>query len=176
MLVLINGGIVSIDSLIEPCHAIVEAFNPGQRGALGLYLSLFGQANRWGRLPVTIYPLDYTSQVGRVPVDLSTRHHHLAALSAQALLLIVSGPSGPSASPPPHLSSSLVPSTPGGHVLVRHDLGPRPHLPLLPGQAAVRVRAGHVLLALQARVPGRAFLPPLRLLTQTGQCRVDDQG
>jgi hypothetical protein len=52
-------------------QAIVEAFNPGLRGAEALFLSLFGEANRWGRLPVTIYPMDYTDQVDMYSFDMT---------------------------------------------------------------------------------------------------------
>eukprot|EP00026_Physarum_polycephalum_P000650 Phypoly_transcript_00651.p1 GENE.Phypoly_transcript_00651~~Phypoly_transcript_00651.p1 ORF type:complete len:873 (+),score=93.35 Phypoly_transcript_00651:1602-4220(+) len=62
VIVLINGGIVSIDSLVEPAPAIIEAFYPSMRGAEALFMSIFGQANRWGRLPVTIYPASFATQ------------------------------------------------------------------------------------------------------------------
>ena len=52
---------LAIDPLVEPAHAIVEAFNPGF-GARQLAESLFG-ANRWGKLPYTIYDKNYTKQV-----------------------------------------------------------------------------------------------------------------
>ena len=53
---------LAIDPLVEPAHAIVEAFNPGF-GARQLAESLFGKANRWGKLPYTIYDKNYTKQV-----------------------------------------------------------------------------------------------------------------
>jgi len=53
---------LAIDPLVEPAHAIVEAFNPGF-GARQLAESLFGDANRWGKLPYTIYDKNYTKQV-----------------------------------------------------------------------------------------------------------------
>ena len=53
---------LAIDPLVEPAHAIVEAFNPGF-GAQQLAESLFGEANRWGKLPYTIYDKNYTKQV-----------------------------------------------------------------------------------------------------------------
>ena len=64
VLVLVNGGIVSIDSLKEKASAIVEAFYPSTRGGEALYMQLSGQSNRWSKLPVTIYDSKYTSQVG----------------------------------------------------------------------------------------------------------------
>ena len=61
ILVLTNGGPVSIDNLIEGSTAIVEAFNPAF-GAPMLAKTLFG-ANKWGKMPYTVYNANYTSQV-----------------------------------------------------------------------------------------------------------------
>ena len=49
---------VAIDDLVDRSPAIVEAFYPGGRGALGITLTLFGD-NRWGKLPITIYPEEW---------------------------------------------------------------------------------------------------------------------
>jgi beta-glucosidase len=54
--VLVNGGQVAIDNLVEPSSAIIEAFNPNDIGGKALALSLFGLENRWGKLPYTLYP------------------------------------------------------------------------------------------------------------------------
>lgn len=32
------------------------------KGAEALYLAIFGYENRWGKLPVTIYPADFINQ------------------------------------------------------------------------------------------------------------------
>jgi len=61
--VLINGGALAIDSIVPAAPAIVEAFYPSVRGAEALTLALFGDANRWGKLPITIYKADYINQV-----------------------------------------------------------------------------------------------------------------
>lgn len=58
ILVLVNGGQVSLDNLVDDPSAIVEAFNPNTIGGTALALSLFGMENRWGKLPYTIYPYD----------------------------------------------------------------------------------------------------------------------
>jgi len=63
VVVLINGGIVSIDNLIHRTPAIIEAFYPSMRGAEALYSAIFGSSNRWGKLPVTIYSDSYINQV-----------------------------------------------------------------------------------------------------------------
>jgi hypothetical protein len=36
-----------------------QAFYPGMEGAKALATSMFGQSNRWGRLPYTIYPASW---------------------------------------------------------------------------------------------------------------------
>lgn len=40
--------------------AIVEAFYPGESGGIPVSMHIFGQANRWGKLPVTMYPDSYS--------------------------------------------------------------------------------------------------------------------
>jgi len=66
VLVLCNGGILSIDNLLSaanPPGAVIEAFNPAVMGPRALAETAFGQHNRWGKLPVTIYPANYTDLV-----------------------------------------------------------------------------------------------------------------
>lgn len=63
VVVLCNGGAVSIDDLIGPASAIIEAFNPAQQGPAALAALMFGKENRWGKLPITIYDKDYASQL-----------------------------------------------------------------------------------------------------------------
>ena len=60
VLVLCSGGVVSFDDLVAPSAAIIEAFNPVDQGTQALADSIFGGENRWGKLPVTIYPAGYT--------------------------------------------------------------------------------------------------------------------
>lgn len=62
VLVLTNGGPLAIDNLVDKPGAIVEAFNPGFAAPM-LAKSLFGQRNRWGKLPYTVYPAAYTKQI-----------------------------------------------------------------------------------------------------------------
>jgi hypothetical protein len=61
VLVTVSGGILSIDALVDPCAAIVDSFNPTALGATALADLVFGKENRWGKLPVTIYPANYSS-------------------------------------------------------------------------------------------------------------------
>lgn len=72
VLVLTNGGAVAIDRLVSGPAAIVEAFNPSTQGARALADLLFGRANRWGKLPITLYPADYVSQVSLTDFSMST--------------------------------------------------------------------------------------------------------
>jgi beta-D-xylosidase 4 len=58
VLVLVNGGQVAIDNLVDGFDTIVEAFNPNSVGGKAVALSLFGVENRWGKLPYTIYPYE----------------------------------------------------------------------------------------------------------------------
>jgi hypothetical protein len=78
VVVLISGGILSIDALVAPAPAIVDAFNPAQAGPKALADTLFGVENRWGKLPVTIYPADYAGTV-LFPLYQPSRpsNHHL---------------------------------------------------------------------------------------------------
>ena len=57
LLVLSNGGVIAIDTLMTGPEAIVESFNPNQNTP-ELAKLLFGE-NRWGKLPVTIYGQEY---------------------------------------------------------------------------------------------------------------------
>jgi hypothetical protein len=61
--VLFNGGPLSIDSLVDPAPAIIEGFYPGYNGAQVLTSAIFGDVNEFGRLPYTVYPSAYASQV-----------------------------------------------------------------------------------------------------------------
>jgi beta-glucosidase-like glycosyl hydrolase len=60
VLVLVNAGGVSLSpDLIDKFSAIVEAFYPGPYGGLALAESVYGDVNRWGRMPYSVYPLEF---------------------------------------------------------------------------------------------------------------------
>ena len=65
VIVLVNGGAIAADDLIGPAGApaVIEAFYPNQAGAAALGPALFGATNRWGKLPITIYPESYTGEL-----------------------------------------------------------------------------------------------------------------
>eukprot|EP01062_Namystynia_karyoxenos_P064169 TRINITY_DN5706_c0_g1_i1.p1 TRINITY_DN5706_c0_g1~~TRINITY_DN5706_c0_g1_i1.p1 ORF type:complete len:758 (+),score=216.76 TRINITY_DN5706_c0_g1_i1:105-2378(+) len=71
VLVLVNGGAIAIDNLVASPSAIVEAFNPNTVGSIALGQTLFGQSNRWGKLPVTMYPHDYIQQQPMTNYDMA---------------------------------------------------------------------------------------------------------
>lgn len=58
---LLNGGMVALDDFVGTNVSIVEAFYPGMEGAKALAQSLFGQSNRWGKMPYTIYKASWAS-------------------------------------------------------------------------------------------------------------------
>jgi len=77
VLVLTSGGALAIDNLMPKAlsrsapYAIVNAFNPGTVGSLALGRSLFGLENRWGKLPITLYPHGYIQEQPMTNYDMS---------------------------------------------------------------------------------------------------------
>eukprot|EP00658_Telonema_sp_P-2_P004662 TRINITY_DN11725_c0_g2_i2.p1 TRINITY_DN11725_c0_g2~~TRINITY_DN11725_c0_g2_i2.p1 ORF type:complete len:747 (-),score=170.82 TRINITY_DN11725_c0_g2_i2:277-2517(-) len=72
VLVLCNGGILSVDTLIPKASAIIEAFSPAVMGPRAIAESLFGHHNRWGKLPVTVYPAEYSNQLQITDMSFTT--------------------------------------------------------------------------------------------------------
>ena len=75
VLVLVNGGALAIDGLLDEAreapYAIVEAFNPNVGGGAAIAASLFGHENKWGKLPVTMYPHGYIADQPMTNYDMS---------------------------------------------------------------------------------------------------------
>jgi len=64
VLVLLNGGMVSIEAEKASVPAIIEAGYPGVLGAEAIARTIFGQNDHLGgKLPYTIYPANYVNQV-----------------------------------------------------------------------------------------------------------------
>jgi beta-glucosidase len=63
VVVLINGGPLSIVEVAQKSNAIVEGWYPGQEGGTALADVLFGDANPGGKLPVT-----FPRSVGQLPM------------------------------------------------------------------------------------------------------------
>jgi len=77
VVLLFNGGALAIDAIASvaaggegssssPPLAIMECFFPGEAGGTPVVDTLFGLANRFGKLPVTVYPASFYEQV---PID-----------------------------------------------------------------------------------------------------------
>ena len=47
------------------------AADPGMEGAKALAQSLFGVSNRWGKMPVTVYPHDYIKEQPMTNYDMA---------------------------------------------------------------------------------------------------------
>lgn len=71
VLVLVNGGTLSIDSLVGKPAAVIEAFNPATAGASALAAQLFGRENRWGKLPATVYPTSFNHELDLADFDMT---------------------------------------------------------------------------------------------------------
>ncbi|EGZ24680.1 family 3 glycoside hydrolase [Phytophthora sojae] len=71
VVVLINGGVIGAEEIIERTDALVEAFYPGFFGARAMADVLFGDTNPSGKLPVTMYRSDYVDQVEMKSMDMT---------------------------------------------------------------------------------------------------------
>ena len=61
VLVLVNGGMISIDHLKDSAPAILEAFMPGVHGGTAIAQTVFGENNPGGKLPVSMYHSSYVN-------------------------------------------------------------------------------------------------------------------
>eukprot|EP01043_Picozoa_sp_COSAG02_P023663 COSAG02_NODE_1269_length_13533_cov_7.935016_18_plen_272_part_00 len=71
IVVLVNGGPLSVDWIKHNCPTVIEAFEGGQSGGQALAEVLSGKTAPSGVLPYTMYPEHYLSQV--VHWDMSMR-------------------------------------------------------------------------------------------------------
>eukprot|EP00051_Salpingoeca_urceolata_P005045 m.69906 g.69906 ORF g.69906 m.69906 type:complete len:794 (+) comp14022_c0_seq3:229-2610(+) len=60
VVLLFNGGLVSIEELKEQDVAIVECFYPGATGGTSVAETVLGDQNRFGKLPFTLYAYNFT--------------------------------------------------------------------------------------------------------------------
>ena len=63
VVVLVNGGSLSVDWIKHNCPTVVEAFEGGQSGGQALAEVLSGAVAPSGVLPYTMYPAEYLDQV-----------------------------------------------------------------------------------------------------------------
>lgn len=75
IVILCNGGAVSIDDLVQPSAAVIEAFNPAQQGPKALAALMFGHENRERRLWRGLY-----RRVGLCPLH----RHDLVACARES--------------------------------------------------------------------------------------------
>ena len=69
---LLNGGAIAME--YGSADAVVEAFFPGIEGAEAIACALYGEAgcNRWGRLPVTVFPESFAAGNDMANMGVST--------------------------------------------------------------------------------------------------------
>jgi len=71
VMVLINGGAMCLGPVKAMAPAIVEAFYGGESGAMALAAVLFGHYNPTGKLPVTMYPPHYMTDIPLTQMSVS---------------------------------------------------------------------------------------------------------
>ncbi|KAH3745647.1 glycoside hydrolase family 3 domain protein [Pelomyxa schiedti] len=71
VVVLINGGSLSIEWTKDNVPAILEAFYAGQSAAQAIADVLFGDYNPGGKLPYTVYPAEYVDQIPLTEMGMS---------------------------------------------------------------------------------------------------------
>ncbi len=81
-LVLINGGQISLDPVvINGVGSILEAWYPGPHGGEAIASAVFGVYNPGGKLPVTVYPANFTSEMRMSDMNMTTGNHATLNLS-----------------------------------------------------------------------------------------------
>lgn len=70
VLIMAGIGTLAVDELVDGSSAIIEAFALGHT-AVALAETLFGEHNRWGKLPVTIYPHAYIKEQPMTNYDMA---------------------------------------------------------------------------------------------------------
>lgn len=71
VLVLMNGGAMSLGSIKDTAPAIVDAYYGGEQGGQAIADVLFGRYNPSGKLAATMYPPDYVNQIPLTGMGLS---------------------------------------------------------------------------------------------------------
>ena len=74
ILVLVNGRPLALESYVERCAAIIEAWYPGEEGGNAVADVIFGFYNPSGRLPVS-----FPRTVGQIPVYYNRRHSSMGS-------------------------------------------------------------------------------------------------
>jgi len=71
VLLLINGGMISIDHFKESAPAILECFMPGVHGGTAMAATIFGDNNPGGKLPVTMFHSSYINETDFLSMDMN---------------------------------------------------------------------------------------------------------
>ena len=71
VLVLLNGGAMSLGAAKQAAPAIVEAFYGGEAGAQAIADVLFGEHNPSGKLAATMYPPEYVDEIALTEMSLT---------------------------------------------------------------------------------------------------------
>ncbi|KAH3767627.1 beta-D-xylosidase 2 [Pelomyxa schiedti] len=71
IVVLVNGGALSIEWIKANVPGILEAFYSGQSEAQAVADVLFGDYNPGGKMPYTVYPSDYVNQIPLTEMGMS---------------------------------------------------------------------------------------------------------
>jgi beta-glucosidase-like glycosyl hydrolase len=72
VVVLFHGGQISLEKFIGVEHVtLIDAFYPGAMGAQAIANSMFGVANRWGKLPYTVYSTNWTANHNMLEHEMS---------------------------------------------------------------------------------------------------------
>jgi beta-glucosidase len=87
---LLNGGSVAIEPELESHAAIIEAFYPGFEGGKAIARSLFGQTNRFGRMPYTVYKADWVNSHNNMS-DMDVTHNRTYRYGADGLVSFGAG-------------------------------------------------------------------------------------
>ena len=66
ILVLLNGGAVAIEDVLDDVDAVVEAFYPGKVGAAAIADLLFGVFSPSGKMPYTVFPAAYADETSEL--------------------------------------------------------------------------------------------------------------
>jgi hypothetical protein len=70
VIVMINGGVISLDGLKDSAPAILMAWMPGAHGAGAVAQAIFGDINPGGKMPVTMYPSSYIYDVSMLDMSM----------------------------------------------------------------------------------------------------------
>lgn len=75
VLVMVNGGLISLDDLKDSAPAILNAGMPGVQGGAAIAATIFGENNPGGKLPVTMYHSNYVNDTDFLAMSMTNRSY-----------------------------------------------------------------------------------------------------